>query len=197
MFENGLFQTYDIKTNFLNANKENNDPQILFYFRKCVWHFSKHARHIRQKRQIFWTLITAIRQYIQYDICYHYKSLGNWSEMHPCTCIDGVSELFYWMLLVTPKPPFRMYHFEIKLYIPNSAFGKKMMPVKSCHFLSMFGSSSDCCLYTLDHDRRVDHILSNNRTYILLFSCAKKGIVPVFSNEYIFWFCITCKFKKV
>ena len=69
---------------------------------------------------------------------------------------------------------------------------KKMMHVKSCHFLSMSGSSSDC---TLDHDRPVDHILSNKHvsccSAMLIWSVIKK-VVPMFSNEYIFhWFCIS------
>ena len=36
----------------------------------------------------------------------HKKNVENLSEMHPGTGIDGASELFYEMLLVTPKPPF-------------------------------------------------------------------------------------------
>ena len=48
----------------------------------------------------------------------HNTNVENWSEIHPGTCIDGASELFYWLLLVTPKPPFSMYHFEIKTLYP-------------------------------------------------------------------------------
>ena len=58
----------------------------------------------------------------------------------------------------------------IKL-IPNSSFGKKWCMLNLAIFLSCsaFHLTVVC---TLAHDRPVDNILSNSRTYILLFSCA-------------------------
>ena len=86
--------------------------------------------------------------------------------MHPVTCIDGTSELFYWMLLVPPKPPFSMYHFEIKLYTQFSIWKKLIIVCPITWHIS-------CC------------------SAVLIWSMIRK-VVPVFSNEYIFhWFCIS------
>ena len=92
------------------------------------------------------------------------------SEMHPDTCIDEAIELFYWMSLVTPKPHFCMYHFEIKTYTQFSIWKKIcMLNLAICLPCSDLHLTVVC---TLDHDRLVDHILANNRTYTLRFSCA-------------------------
>ena len=90
--------------------------------------------------------------------------------MHPGTCIDEASELFRSMLLVTPKPPFNMYHFKIKLYIQFSVW--KIWYMLSLAIFCPCSALHLTVVCNLDHDRLVDHILSNNKTYILLFSCA-------------------------
>ena len=75
--------------------------------------------------------------------------------------------------------------------IPNSPFGRKWCILSLAIFFPCSALHlTDVC--TLDHDRLVDHILSNNRTYILLFSCAflkcdKEGSFWVF--KWVFhWF---------
>ena len=106
--------------------------------------------------------------------------------------IDGASELFYWILLVTLKQPLSMYHFQIKLDTQFSIW-KKIMHVKSCHFIFMFGSSSDCCLYLRPWQASWTFFSITGHIYccpaVLIWNVIRK-VVPVFSNEYIFhWFC--------
>ena len=119
----------------------------------------------------------------------HNANVENWSEIHPrSTWIDGASELFYWMLLVTKKTPFSMYHFEIKLYTQLSIWKKWCMKNLANFFPCLAFHLTVVC--TLDHDRLVDHRLSDNRTYILLFSCAylmcnNEGSSYVFKWVYI------------
>ena len=77
-------------------------------------------------------------------------------------------------------------------FIPNSSFGKKWCMLNLAIFFPCWALHLTV-VYTLDHGGLVDHNLSNNRTYILLFSCAslkcnKEGSSLVFST-YSTFFC--------
>ena len=79
-------------------------------------------------------------------------------------------ELFYWCYLSHQSHPLVCIILKLN-FLPNSPFGKKWCMLNLTIFFPCWAPHlTVICI--LDHDKLVDHKLSNNRTYILLFICA-------------------------
>ena len=84
-----------------------------------------------------------------YSVWYLIITIKMWRAGLKCIQVPaymGTVSCFIKYCLSHPSHPLVCIILKLNL-IPNSQFGKKMTHVKSCHFLSMFGSSSDCCLH--------------------------------------------------